>query len=124
MLIRFFWQNCHLCNDDVLWVEATQAEAESHIFPRLSADDISQSRHLSKSTGHMTECMGSRPDLTFCFLVSKDLSFIRPFPVHYPIHNLWNAYSPFKKMSDTNVKSLDELCTIDLPDQQPNFYKS
>lgn len=116
MLIRLFWKNCDLCDDDALWVETTKVEAESIIFPRMSAFDTSKSKQLSKETGHMTEVMG-RSNLIFCFLVSKDLSYIRPFPVHYPIHNLWNGYSPFEQMPDTNVNNLDELCKIDLPEQ-------
>ena len=116
MLIRAFWRNCDLCRDDALWVEATIVEAESSVFSRLSADDISASRQFAKETGHMAEAMG-RPDLTFCFLVSRDLSFIRPFPVHYPIHNLWNGYSPFEEMPAIDVEDLDALREIGLPEE-------
>ena len=119
MLIRAYWRNCKSCGGDALWVEATKVEAESDIFPKLSPDEIIKSKQLSKETGHMAEFMG-HPDLIFCFLISKDLSFICPFEVHYPISNLWNAYSPFREMPAIHIAHLDELRGVDLPEQQPN----
>lgn len=119
MLVRYFWKNCDLyglCHGDALWVEATASEAESQIFPHLPEETISESRILSEKTGHLAARF-SRPDLTFCFVVSKDLSFIRPFHVHYPFHQLWNAYSPFRNMPDINVKTLDELSEIHIPQE-------
>ena len=115
MLIRFFWRNCDLCDDDALWVEATKAEAESIIFPRLSVDEISKSKQLSKQTERIDKSMG-KANQTFCFLMSKDISFIRPFPVHFPVHNLWNGYSPFEEMLEINAKNLDAICNIELPE--------
>lgn len=116
MLVRYFWRNCDLYynnGNDALWVEATEGEAESDIFPRLSEADISKSREFAEKTGHVA----TRPDLTFCFLVAKDLSFIYPFHVHYPFHQLWNAYSPFQTMPEINVKNLDELSQIEIPQE-------
>ena len=74
------------------------------------------SKRLSKETGHMAKIM-RHSDLTFCFLISKNTSFIRPFEVHYPISNLWNAYSPFREMPAIHVAHLDEIREIDLPEQ-------
>ncbi len=115
MVIRFFWKNCRFCDGDALWVEATKAEAAWFVFPRLSEEDISQSKQFAKESGHLAEMMGGRPNLTFCFLVAKDLSFIRPFQVHYPVHQLWNAYSPFQKISEMTVANLDAVRGIELP---------
>ena len=120
MLVRFFWRNCDLyglCHGDALWVEATASEAESEVFPHLSEEAISESRKLAKKSGHLAASLMGRPDLTFCFLVSKDLSFIHPFHVHYPVHQLWNAYSPFRTMPDINVKTLGELSEIHVPQE-------
>ncbi len=115
MVVRFFWKDCHDCNGDALWVEATAIEAGSQVFPRLSAEQIIASRKLAGESGHLAASMMGKPGLTFCFLVSKDLSVIRPCQVHYPVHNMWNAYSPFREMSERTVQSLDELRHIDLP---------
>ena len=115
MLVRWFWKNCRFCESDALWVEATAGEAEAEIFPRLSEKDIAESREFSKQSGHIAASLKT-PDLTFCFLVSKDLSFIRPFHVHYPFHQLWNAYSPFRTRPDVRIDTLDECCDIVLPD--------
>ncbi len=115
MLVRLFWKECERCDHvDALWVEATAAEAGSAIFPRLSSEQIIQSRKVAGRTGHLARMTG-KPDLTFCFLVANDLSSIHPHEVHYPFHQLWNAYSPFRDMPERTIRSLDELRDIALP---------
>ena len=63
----------------------------------------------------MAESLGC-PARAFCFLIARDLSTIDPFPVHYPVHQLWNAYSPFELMPARVVTRLEELRSLELPD--------
>lgn len=121
MLIRWFWRDfdhhgkkCSVKPIDAFWVEATQEEAKSDIFPKLQPSAISKSRELAERFKKVAERRGNhaRP---FCFLVARDLSSIAPFPVHYPVHQMWNAYSPFESMPEMVVASLDDLWNLDLP---------
>ena len=118
MLVRSFWKNCNAGPDDAprdaVWVEATPTEAGSAVFPRLSAEQIAKSRKLANGSGDIADRM-DKPGLTFCFLVATDLSFIHPHQVHYPVHQLWNAYSPFRAMPEQTVQSLDDLRHLELP---------
>ncbi len=121
MVVRLFWKNCFLCERDALWVEATADEAEADIFPRLGGEVIAESRTLAEQSGPLASSLG-RPGLTFCFLVSKDLSLIRPFHVYYPFHQLWNAYSPFRARPEVRIETLDECRDIVLPDAVLDTY--
>jgi len=101
MLILFFWRDCGYRGKkwgteplDAFWVEATQEEAENDVFPRLPPTTIVESRELAEHFKEVAELMGN-PTRPFCFLVARDLSSIDPFTAHYPIHQMWNAYSPF-----------------------------
>jgi hypothetical protein len=50
-----------------------------------------------------------------CLLVSRDHSAVDVHPWTYPLSNLWNAYSPFRAISETSVEALTELRAIILP---------
>jgi hypothetical protein len=81
-------------------VEATQAEAA--VFPHLHAEAVTESRSLAEQYVGLAQRLGT-PPRPFCFLVARDLSFVEPRPVHYPFHQLWNAYSPFRTMADRSM---------------------
>ena len=108
MLIRFIWKDCDICSEDAYWLEASEQEAKRHIFPLLDDDDIAQSIKFSENAEHLAEMMGN-PEHTFCFLISQDTTFIRPFQVHYPVHQLWNAYSPFEEIDEIEIVDLSEI---------------
>ena len=120
MLVRMFCRNhCgSMDNDaepmDAFWVEASQREAEKSVYPMLSQAEVSKSRQLVKEFSHVAGFLGN-PDQPYCFLVTRDLASIEPFPSHHPVHNLWNGYSPFKSMPRKVVENLAELRDIELP---------
>lgn len=124
MLIRYFWPNCPFRNKewgaeplDAFWVEASLEQAEAAIFPYLNAAAIKESHDFVERYQHVAEIIGSssRP---YCFLISRDLSAIDPFHVHYPFHQLWAAYSPFEVMPEVIIETLEELKAITLPPKQ------
>jgi len=116
MLVRWFWPASHASEDKAhaFWVEATQAEAEAAIFPHLSADVIAESRRLAKECAGIAKHLGD-PPRPFCFLVARDLGHINPYVVHYPFHQLWNAYSPFREMPEQHIAGLEELRELECP---------
>lgn len=108
MLIRLIWKDSFLCDCDTFWLEASKEEAETLVFPLLDDDAIAQSKEFSEKTGNFAEMMG-KPELTYCYLISRDLDFIRPFHVHYPVHQLWNGYSPFEEIPEITITNMNEI---------------
>ena len=122
MLIRTFWRSCTHRNNtwsaepvDAFWVEATREEALAHIFPRLEPEQIEESEQIVRRDGRAAALLG-HPNRPYCFLVARDLSSIDPFAPHYPVHPMWNAYSPFETMPAITVAALADLQTIPLPE--------
>jgi hypothetical protein len=122
MLVRRFWRDCNARGNkakaepvDAFWVEATSEEAEAAVFPLLGAAEVAQSRALAEECRKLAESRDC-PVRAFCFLIARDLSTIDPFPVHYPFHHLWNAYSPFESIPARVVVHLEELRGLELPE--------
>lgn len=122
MRVCYFWPACDfrgkqwgaLLPMDAFWIEATAEEAEAAIFPRLQPEQVAESRGLAERFLELASTLGS-PARPFCFLVARDLSSIDPFCVHYPFHQMWNAYSPFRAMPEREVVHLEDLTCINLP---------
>jgi hypothetical protein len=111
MLVRCYYPQCNFRNTtpiDSFWVEATYEEAEKAIFPFLTPEEIKKSKTYAEM-GQKIAAKISSPPKPYCFLVAKDLSIINPFEVHYPFSNMWNAYSPFKSLSECYIDTLEEL---------------
>jgi hypothetical protein len=116
MLVRCFWRGCRYRHKewgaepvDAFWVEATLAEAEAAIFPRLTQEAVAESKALGERLAELARNLGRSP---YCFLVARDLSSIDPHEVHYPINQMWNAYSPFAAMPRRKIRRLEELASI------------
>lgn len=116
MRIRYYWRDCNYLNGkwgatplDAFWVEATQAEAETTIFPLINAKTQEASLSFARYQAMM------RPEtraLQFCFLIARDLSSIDPMDHHYPYSNLWNGDSPFEAIDEINIETLEELRAV------------
>lgn len=125
MLVRFFWRNCNNLGrkwgagcKDAFWIEATEEEAEMHVYPYLPPPAIEESRNVAEQYMSIAELIGGNPIRPFCFLVARDVSSIDPYHVHYPFHQLWNGYSPFEMMPEMIIESLEELRNIELPPKE------
>lgn len=121
MIVRMFWRGCRFRRKnyqdtpvDSFWVEATGEEAEKLIFPFLEAEEERESRMLAEGREGISALLGG-PGRNFCFLVSRDISSIDPFPVFYPSHQLWNGYSPFETMPEQEIRRLEDLVSMGLP---------
>lgn len=121
MIVRWFWRDCNFRGKkwgatqmDAFWVEATKEEAINEVFPKLQPVAIEESLKFAEQFIHLAEEL-CRPASPYCFLVAQDLSTIDPFHVHYPFHQLWNAYSPFEVMATVNIQSLEEVRTLESP---------
>jgi len=52
------------------------------------------------------------PDL--CFMTDRNLTKMTIMQHHYPFHQLWNGYSPWRMVDIVELKSLDELKTLNM----------
>jgi hypothetical protein len=118
MIVRCFWPSCDRREKtweatpiDAFWVEATHEEAIESVFPLLSRELELESEELAVECKDLAKTI-SHPPRPFCFLVARDLSSIDPFEVHYPFHQLWNTYSPFRLLPDRTITALHELAWI------------
>jgi hypothetical protein len=123
MLARYFWRKCDYLElsqrkepIDAIWIEATESEAEQFIFPYLSQKLIQKSKELSDEWFEIAKKLGN-PARPFCFLASKNLINIYPCHIHYPFHQLWNGDSPFEKMPIVNLRSLNDIANIEIPEK-------
>ncbi len=123
MLVRWFWPDCAKHRErgadpvDAYWIEAGQDEAEAAVFPHLGSAAIETSHRLAQAFYGIAERMGT-PARPFCFLVARDLTFVEPGPVHYPFHQLWNAYSPFEQLAERTISDLTELQNLTYPPEE------
>ena len=114
MRARLVWPDCSLvCSDermvspvDAFWVECTPAESAALVEPHMSEEDHASIAMMRRGYGwpHAVEGQDS-----CSFLVARDLRFILAFHAHYPFHQLWNGYSPFREIDDTTVEALEQL---------------
>jgi len=117
MIVRYYWpdyeprESAQRDPVDAFWVEATLEEAAAAVFPYLSGEQKESSEREVKDFGHIAKEVGD-PPRPYCFLVAKDLRSIEPYPVHYPFHHGWNAYSPFRYIGDYVISKLEQLASL------------
>lgn len=96
---------------DSFWVECTMEEAEGKIFPYLSYEEIEESKTIWKAQKkEENDILLERSSL--CYLVSKDLKSIVPYPWYYPYSGQWSAYCPFEEIRVIEVNELNEVSTL------------
>lgn len=118
MKIILYWPDCNLLDGqwvkdgiDSYWVECTYEEAKKSVFPYLSPDQIGNSKKYWDQRGSKNN--DTNIDIgRLCYLVSKDLKSIVPFPWYYPYSGQWNGYCPFIEIKELNIKELRNLSNI------------
>ena len=121
MLVRLGWPDCNPSRYgirelselvDAFWVECTPEEASRLVEPRMSEEDLSSIERVGAHYGWPHLYDGAD---RCCFLVARDLSFISAFHAHYPVHQMWNAYSPFREVAATTIETLDQIPALPKP---------
>jgi len=124
MIVHWFWWDCNFRGKewgaapiDAFWVEATREEADNKVLPKLQPAGIDESHKYAEQFIHLAEEL-RKPACPYTFLVARDLSTIDPFHVHYPFHQMWNGYTPFEVMEVVNIRLLEEVKTLVIPESQ------
>lgn len=98
---------------DSFWVECMHGEAERKIFPYLDQNWIDESKSYYEPAKEKINKYSFETD-RLCFLISKDLKTIVPFPWYYPYSGQWNAYCPFVKIKEIEIEDLSETTNVDI----------
>lgn len=108
---------------DMVWLECTIAEAEMHIHPLLTNEQIVQSRNMIEEEQRQwlfgdEEDNSTHPHDVYekkvikypaCFNASRDLSRIEPAPVNLPFSPMWNAYNPYELIRERFFTDISDL---------------
>jgi len=103
--------------DNQFWIGCTEEEVINIFLPILSEESIqSYIRIQQHANDHDEEYWKAVKNATGIneifhayFNVSRDTKVCFPEKPHFPFANLWNGYSPFRKMDIKTINSLDEL---------------
>jgi hypothetical protein len=116
MRVGLVWADCSLVSSeqeestvDAFWVECSPVESVELVEPQMNEEDHASVERMRRDYGWPHDFGGRQ---RCCFLVARDLSFIRAFPAHYPFHQLWNGYSPFRETDDTTIDALAQLAQL------------
>ncbi len=106
--------------DNQFWIGCSEEEAKSIFLPKLSPRNKKLYFEIIENTKRMTqeywdmvmEVLETEEKFYAYFNVSRDLSICFPQKPHFPFANMWNAYSPFRKIDQITINSLDELKSL------------
>ena len=110
--------------DDTFFIGVTKKDFNKIVSEYSFDDDKSKhhldcvvnetkNSHLRKNYVHMIyKAYGINRFPCIGFIVSRDLKKVVPEVLHHPFHQLWNAYSPWRKIPVRDISSLDELKDI------------
>ena len=99
-------------NDDALFLECSLEETKKQIFEFLTDEQIKEilrSYRPIQNQEHLE--FGIETD-KICFLVSKDLTVFLPRPWFFPYSGQWNAYNPFRKIKEIEIKDISEIGSL------------
>lgn len=98
-------------DDDIFWVECTYTEAREKIIPLLKGDSITATEKQTEQN-KFYKLSFSDFICEIDFLVSRTLDVPKPTVLRYPVHQMWNAYSPFYIFPKVEITNLNELAQL------------
>ncbi len=119
MKIKLYWPKCNLCfkdiefnGNDALFLECSLEEAKEQLFHYLTDGQIDQClRGYNPISNPGQFEFGIETDKV-CFLITKDQKLLLPEPWYFPYTGQWNAYNPFRKIKETEIKEIGELSDL------------
>ena len=112
---------------DKFWIACSKEEAEKWFVPLLDENGLRQYENVIRMNAERREHSPERDakynemikeamevdEVAYAyFCVSRDLSECYADVAHHPFHQLWNAYSPFRRCDHVEINSPDELKDI------------
>ncbi|GAB4287455.1 MAG: hypothetical protein Kow0068_13210 [Marinilabiliales bacterium] len=103
--------------DNQFWIGCSEEEAKTIFLPLLSESEKENYKIIAEDIKHKSEAywnavkeiLNTEEKYHAYFNVSRDLSICYPERPHFPFANMWDGYSPFRKIDQKTIYSLDEL---------------
>lgn len=103
--------------DDQFWIGCNEEEAINIFLPLLSKEAILNYNRIAHSKEKydkeywkaVMNATDTNEIFHAYFNISRDTKICYPEVPHFPFANMWDAYSPFKKIDTKTINSLDEL---------------
>ncbi len=121
MRVTMIWPRCDEFRDsticeykDLYWVECPADDAEKKIFPYMKQSKVLEAiRTIREETNDMTvmDKYGNRTNCLY-FLISKDLSIIKPMLWFYPCSHDVSGNRPLREIEEVRMKELTELAHV------------
>lgn len=121
MRATMMWPRCDEFSDsvtceykDLYWVECPVKDAEKKIFPHMKQSIVLEAmRTIREETSDMA-VMDRYGNRTHClyFLISKDLSIIKPMLWFYPCSHDICGTQPLREIEEVKINELAELAFI------------
>jgi hypothetical protein len=119
--IKLYWPNCYLAikgvnfnGEDAIFLECSVDEAKEYLFDRLSEDQVQLClRDYDYHPNSMQLKYGIETN-KICFLITRDQKVILPVSWYFPYAGQWNAYNPFLRINEIEIKDLGELSEVTL----------
>ena len=123
-----YWPNCILdCKDakfngeDALFLECNPEEVKEQLFDLLTENQIELClRKYNPCPDPMQLEFGIETN-KICFLITKNRKVILPCSWYFPYSGQWNAYNPFRKIKEIEIKDINELSDIIVKVEVNNF---
>ncbi|NCB41169.1 MAG: hypothetical protein EOM59_00895 [Clostridia bacterium] len=116
MKIKLYWPDCDYQNKrwdaqkiDSFWVECYLEEAENFVFQYLTPNQIEKSKKHWRLRPASDMGKYNIATACLCYLVSKSLASIEPFPWFYPYSGQWGDGCPFISIEEMVIGELTEL---------------
>ena len=108
-------------NDDQFWIGCSKEEAERYFVPLLKGKDLEyyksmivRQKYTPDYVSMVKSCMEIEELSYAYFNVSRNLDLCYYDVPHHPFHQLWNAYSLFRRCKHVVINSLEELKDIEI----------
>lgn len=128
MKIKLYWPNCNFGSrgmefngNDTLFLECSLEEAKVQLFDHLTEEQIDQClRDYNPHPNPEQLEFGFETD-KLCFLITKDQKVLLPEPWYFPYAGQWNAYNPFRKIKEIEIKDISELSDVIVEVEESDF---
>lgn len=125
MKIRLYWPNCKLIinnvdfhGEDAFFLECSIDEAREHLFDQLTEDQIKLCLHNFESQTYFGQHEYNTETNKICFLITRNQKVILPVSWYFPYAGQWNAYNPFLRTREIELKNIGELSEMLLEVEQ------
>lgn len=128
MKIKLYWPNCELDisgggfnGNDALFLECSFEEAKEYLFDQLTEDQVNQCLRDYDSHPNPGQLEYGIETNKICFLITQSRKVFFPEPWYFPYSGQWNAYNPFLRIKEIEIKDLNELSEVILEVEESEF---